>query len=69
MNQIQSDASAPEDNDRIASLHLSAIDYRVIATLRTGTMEKELNDAAGAGFRFSAVMGGETAVGGKEVIG
>jgi hypothetical protein len=45
-----------------------AIDYRVVATLRTGTMEKELNDAAGAGFRFSAVMGGDTAVGGKEVV-
>jgi hypothetical protein len=44
------------------------IDYRVVATLRTGTMEKELNDAAGAGFRFQAVMGGETAVGGKEVV-
>jgi hypothetical protein len=45
-----------------------AIDYRVLATLRTGTMEKELNQAADAGFRFQAVMGGETAVGGKEVI-
>lgn len=31
-------------------------------------MEKELNEAAEAGFRFLSVMGGETAVGGKEVV-
>ena len=44
------------------------IDYRVLATTKTSTMEKELNEAAEAGFRFQAVMGGETAVGGKEVV-
>jgi hypothetical protein len=31
-------------------------------------MEKELNEAAEAGFRFQSVMGGETAFGGKEVV-
>ena len=31
-------------------------------------MEKELNEAAESGFRFQAVMGGETAIGGKEVV-
>jgi hypothetical protein len=31
-------------------------------------MEKELNEAAEAGFRFQAVMGGESAFGGKEVV-
>jgi hypothetical protein len=31
-------------------------------------MEKELNDTAEAGFRFQAVMGGESAFGGKEVV-
>jgi hypothetical protein len=31
-------------------------------------MEKELNAAAEAGFRFRAVMGGETALGGNEVV-
>ena len=44
------------------------VEFRVLATSRTSTMEKELNDAADAGFRFVAVMGGETAVGGKEVV-
>ena len=31
-------------------------------------MEKELNEAADAGFRFQAVMAGETAFGGSEVV-
>ncbi|WP_321476070.1 hypothetical protein [uncultured Paludibaculum sp.] len=46
----------------------SAIDYRVLATSKTSTMEKEMNAAADAGFRFAAVMGGDTSVGGKEVV-
>lgn len=45
-----------------------AIDHRVLATSRTSTMEKEMNAAAEAGFRFTSVMGGETAIGGKEVV-
>jgi hypothetical protein len=42
--------------------------YRVLATSRTGTMEKEMNEAADAGFIFGGVMGGQTAFGGKEVL-
>ena len=42
--------------------------YRVLATTKTSTLEKELNEAADAGFRFETVMGGETAVGGSEVV-
>ena len=45
-----------------------AVDHRVLATTKTSTMEKELNEAAEAGFRFQAVMGGESAFGGKEVV-
>jgi hypothetical protein len=44
------------------------IEYQVIATTKTSTMEKELNQAAENGFRFDAVMGGETAFGGNEVV-
>ncbi|MFN7923342.1 MAG: hypothetical protein U0Q16_24785 [Bryobacteraceae bacterium] len=44
------------------------MEYQVLATSRTSTMEKEMNQAAGSGFVFSAVMGGETAFGGKEVV-
>ena len=43
-------------------------DYRLLATTRTSTMEKELNDAAEAGYSFSSVMGGQTGIGGKEVV-
>ncbi len=43
------------------------IEYRVLATSRTSTMEKELNTAALSGYRFSKVMGGKTAIGGQEV--
>ena len=44
------------------------VEHRVLATSKTSTMEKELNTAAEAGFRFTAVMGGETAFGGNEVV-
>jgi hypothetical protein len=43
-------------------------DYRVLATNKTSTMAKEMNAAAAAGFRFTSVMGGDTAIGGKEVV-
>lgn len=43
-------------------------DYRVLATSKTSTMEKEMNEAADAGYTFQTVMGGESAFGGKEVI-
>lgn len=44
------------------------VDYRVLATSKTSTMEKEMNEAGAAGYKFVDVMGGETAVGGKEVV-
>jgi len=58
----------------VAALQLPApalaqsVDYRVLATNKTSTMEKELNEGAEAGFRYQAVMGGDTAVGGSEVV-
>lgn len=44
------------------------IEYRLLATAKTSTMEKELNAAAEEGFRLDAMMGGETAFGGNEVV-
>jgi hypothetical protein len=44
------------------------IEYRLLATNRTSTMEKEMNQAAAEGFRFEGVMGGETAGGGAEMV-
>ena len=46
----------------------SSCEYKLLATNKTSTMQKELNEAAGAGFRFAGVMGGETAFGGSEVV-
>jgi hypothetical protein len=47
---------------------VAAFEFRVLATSKTSTMEKELNEAADAGFRFQAAMGGDTAIGGSEVV-
>lgn len=44
------------------------VEYRLLATSRTSTMQKELNQAAEEGFRFGAFMGGSTAFGGNEVV-
>ena len=46
----------------------ASLAHKVLATSKTSTMEKEMNEAADAGFRFQHVMGGESAIGGKEVI-
>ena len=45
-----------------------AVEYRVLATNKTSTMEKEMQEAAASGFRFGGTMGGETAFGGNEVV-
>jgi hypothetical protein len=45
-----------------------AVEYRLLATNKTSTMEKEMNQAAAEGFRFGGAMGGETAVGGAEMV-
>lgn len=43
-------------------------EYRLLATNKTSTMQKELNEAADVGFHFAGVMGGETSFGGSEVV-
>jgi hypothetical protein len=43
-------------------------DYRLLATSKTSTMQKEMAEAGRAGFRIAGVMGGETAFGGSEVV-
>lgn len=42
--------------------------YKVLATSKTSTMQKEMQEAGDAGYRFVAVMGGETAIGGNQVV-
>lgn len=43
-------------------------EYKLLATNKTSTMQKEMNEAAEAGFKFGGVMGGETAFGGNEAV-
>lgn len=42
--------------------------FLLLATSRTSTMEKELNEAGARGYRFSSTQGGETVYGGSEVV-
>ncbi|HEY2931279.1 MAG TPA: hypothetical protein VGK99_05985 [Acidobacteriota bacterium] len=44
------------------------LEYKLLATSKTSTMDKELNEAAAQGYRFKEASYGETAAGGKEVI-
>jgi hypothetical protein len=44
------------------------VEYRMLATNKTSTMEKEMNQAAAEGFRFGGAMGGDTAGGGAEMV-
>ena len=42
--------------------------FLLLATTRTGTMEKELNEAGARGYRFVGTQGGATAFAGNEVV-
>jgi hypothetical protein len=44
------------------------VDYKLLATSKTSTLQRELNEAAELGFRFGAFMGGNTAFGGSEAV-
>jgi hypothetical protein len=43
-------------------------DYLLLATNKTSTMQKEMQEAAESGYVFAAVMGGDTSFGGEEVV-
>jgi hypothetical protein len=47
---------------------LAQNDIKVLATNKTSILEKEMNEAAAAGYRFAAVMGGDTSFGGSEAV-
>ena len=52
----------------LASTAHAQATYRLLATSKTSTMQKEMQEAGDAGFHFVAVMGGETAMGDKETV-
>jgi hypothetical protein len=47
---------------------IAQIQFKVLATKKTSTMQKELQEAAEAGYRFEGVSGGKTSFGGSEVL-
>ena len=48
--------------------YAAEFDYKVLATRKTSTLEKEMNEFAGQGYVFSSVMGGSTAGGNEGVV-
>lgn len=71
------DKSADKANRNVmaVSLHASTEkeqgqrrEFRLLATNKTSTMQKEMNEAADAGYHFEGTMGGETSFGGSEVV-
>jgi hypothetical protein len=44
------------------------VDYRVLATKKTSTMQKALDDAGGQGYTFVGMTVAETAMGGHELV-
>ncbi len=51
-----------------ATAQSAHFDYRIISTTKTSTLEREMNEAADAGFSFVDAMGGKTAFGGNEGV-
>lgn len=47
---------------------IAQIQFKVLATKKTSTMQKEMQEAADAGYRFEGVSGGKTSFGGSEVL-
>ena len=52
----------------LATATLAQTQFKVLATKKTSTAEKEMNEAAESGFRFEGVSGGSTAFGGSQVV-
>jgi hypothetical protein len=57
-----------ESTGQSASEAAGRYDYKLLATSKTSTMQKEMDRAAAKGFRFGGVMGGSTAFGGSECV-
>jgi len=61
-------ANNTEADARATATPATTIEFRLLATNKTSTMQKEMNEAADAGFHFEGTMGGETSFGGSEVV-
>jgi hypothetical protein len=54
--------------ERDPEMKVALWEYKLLATKKTSTMDKELNEAGAAGYQFVGVTVGETLIGGKEVV-
>jgi len=53
----------------ICTVNITAqTEFKLLATKKTSTMQKEMQEAADAGYRFEGVTGGGTSFGGSEVV-
>lgn len=52
----------------VLAVSAETFEYRLLATSKTSTMEKEMNQAGESGYIFATVMGGQTAFGGNEAV-
>ena len=71
VNETTTPAPVNTTEPAIARPSLSQSDqreFRLLATNKTSTMQKEMNEAADAGYHFEGTMGGETSFGGSEVV-
>ncbi len=65
----QSQAGDAKQNPSVSTEEVKIeFEYKLLATNRTSTMEKEMNEAAGAGYKFAEVISGETFFGGSEAL-
>jgi hypothetical protein len=62
LDRKQSPTDRKEEATRIE------FEYKLLATNRTSTMQKEMNEAAAAGYKFVEVVSGQTAFGGSEAL-
>jgi hypothetical protein len=56
------------DGESTAAPQNERYEFRLLATNKTSTMQKEMSEAADAGFHFEGTMGGDTSFGGSEVV-
>jgi hypothetical protein len=54
--------------ERDTSIEPSKNVYKLLATSKTGTMQKELDEAGEAGFEFVGLTVAETGIGGSEIV-
>jgi hypothetical protein len=54
--------------ERTPATRARGYEYKLLATSRTSTMQKELSEASQQGYQFVGLTVGETAFGGKEVV-